>query len=211
MLAVGNRVVRHGPLKPRVGEGEGVRLQARVAEDAAGVPPDLLMAARIFRRDSAAEAVAVVPLRARPRPTPGVRRGRPRPAARGPTSSASMPRNLAAISQAQGAGPIPEAPLEVIPRDTPERVELAASREPLERLAVATGGKVFRDFEAAQLPAYLKAKTKPVERSEEVPLWDHPADSDIVLPDPDGRVGLEEAGGVALSRIRIDPGTDTDG
>jgi hypothetical protein len=81
---------------------------------------------------------------------------------------------LLAISQAQGAGPIPEAPLEVAPRDTSEKVELAAAREPLDRLAAATGGKVFNDFQAAQLPAYLKAKTKPVERSEETPLWDHP-------------------------------------
>ena len=173
MLAVGNRVVRHGPLKPRIGEGEGVRLQARIAEDAAGIPPDLLMAARVFRRDSSAEAVAVVPLRAVP--------GQPRVfegVAPGLLQGAYVVRldapQLAAISRSQGAGPIPEAPLEVIPRDTPERVELAAAREPLERLALATGGKVFRDFEAAQLPAYLKAKTKPVERTEEIPLWDHP-------------------------------------
>ena len=81
---------------------------------------------------------------------------------------------MSALAQSQGVGPIPEALLEVVPRDTPERVELAASREPLERLAVATGGKVFTAAEAGQLPAYLKAKTKPVERSEEFPLWDHP-------------------------------------
>ena len=150
--AVGNRVVRHGPIKPRVGEGEGVRLQARVAEDAAGVPPDLLMAARIFRRDSSAEAVAVVPLRAvpgQPRVFEGVAPGLP---ARGLRRPARRPATGRRISQSQGAGPIPEAPLEVIPRDTPERVELAATREPLDRLALATGGKVFRDFEAAQLP-----------------------------------------------------------
>ena len=62
----------------------------------------------------------------------------------------------------------------MIARDTPERVELAAARDPLERLAAATGGKVFADFEAAQLPALLKARTRPVERTEETPLWDHP-------------------------------------
>jgi hypothetical protein len=173
MLAVGNRVVRHGPLKPRIGEGEGVRLQARVAEDAAGIPPDLLMAARVFRRDSSSEAVAVVPLRAvpgQPRVFEGIAPGLPQGAY---VVRLDAPQ-LEAISRTQGAGPIPEAPLEVIPRDTPERVELAASREPLDHLAVATGGKVFNDFQAAQLPAYLKAKTKPVERSEEIPLWDHP-------------------------------------
>ena len=84
----GNRVVRHGPLKPRVGEAEGVRLQARVAEDAADVPPDLLMAARIFRRDSAAEALAVVPLRpvpGQPRVFEGVAPGLPRRGLRRPS------------------------------------------------------------------------------------------------------------------------------
>jgi len=173
MLAVGNRVVRHGPLKPRIGEGEGVRLQARVAEDATGIPLDLLMAARIFRRDSSAEALAVVPLRAvpgQPRVFEAVAPGLPQ----GTYVVRLDAPQLAALSQTQGAGPIPEAPLEVIARDTPERVELAAAIEPLDRLAVATGGKVFRDFQAAELPGYLKAKTKPVERSEEVPLWDHP-------------------------------------
>jgi hypothetical protein len=173
MLAVGNRFVRHGPLKPRIGEGEGVRLQARVAEDATGIPPDLLMAARVFRRDSSAEAVAVVPLRAvpgQPRVFEGIAPGLPQGAY---VVRLDAPQ-LEAISRTQGAGPIPEAPLEVTPRDTPERVELAATREPLDRLAVATGGKVFSDFQAAQLPAYLKAKTKPVEKSEEIPLWDHP-------------------------------------
>ena len=173
MLAVGNRLVRHGPLKARVAEGEGIRLQARVAEDAPGIPPDLLMAARVFRRDSP-EAVAVVPLRALP--------GQPRVfegVAPGLVEGAYVVRldapQLESLSQSQGAGPIPEAPLEVVARDTSEKVELAASREPLERLAVATGGKVFLDSDAAALPAYLKAKTRPVERSEEIPLWDHPA------------------------------------
>ena len=173
MLAVGNRVVRHGPLKPRIGEGETVRLQARIAEDATGIPPDLLMAARVFRRDSAAEAVAVVPLRAvpgQPRVFEGVAPGLPQ----GTYVIRLDAPQLEAISREQGAGAIPEAPLEVTPRDTPERIELAATREPLDRLAAATGGQVFRDFEADQLPPYLKAKTKPIEKSEEVPLWDHP-------------------------------------
>jgi hypothetical protein len=173
MLAVGNRVVRHGPLKARVGEGEGVRLQARVAEDAAGVPPDLLIAARVFRRDGATEAVAVIPLRpvpGQPRVFEGVAPGLPEGAY---VVRLDAPQ-LLEISRAQGAGPIPEAPLEVAPTDTSERVELAAAREPLERLAAATGGKVFNDFQAAQLPAELKARTKPIERSEETPLWDHP-------------------------------------
>ena len=175
MLAVGNRLVRHGPLKSRVGEGEGVRLQARVAEDASGLPPDLLMAARVVRKggSAGAEAVAVVPLRAVPG-QPRVFEGVAPPLPEGEYLVRLDAPQLASLASSQGVGPIPEAPLEVVPRDTPERVELAAAREPLERLAVATGGKVFTAAEAGQLPAYLKAKTKPVERSEEFPLWDHP-------------------------------------
>jgi hypothetical protein len=174
MLAVGNRVVRHGPLKSRVGEGEAIRLQARVAEDVANLPPDLLMASRIFRRNGSAEAVAVVPLRAvpgQPRVFEGVAPG----LVEGDYVVRLDAPQLEAISKAQNAGAIPEAPLEVAPRDTSEKVELAAAREPLERLAAATSGKVFNDFQASELPAYLKARTKPIERSEETPLWDHPA------------------------------------
>jgi hypothetical protein len=173
MLAVGNRVVRHGPLKSRVGEGEGIRLQARVAEDVANLPPDLLMAARIFRKKGDSEALAVVPLRAvpgQPRVFEGVAPGLPE----GDYVVRLDAPQLVSLSEALNAGPIPEASLEVAPRDTPEKVELAAAREPLERLAAATGGKVFNDFDAAQLPAYLKAQTKPIERTEEMPLWDHP-------------------------------------
>ena len=172
-LAVGNRAVRHGPLRPRVGEGEGARLQARISEDVTDLPPDLLIAARVFRRDSSAEAVAVVPLRpvvGQPRVFEGVAPGLPE----GNYVVRLDAPQLLALSQSQGAGPIPEAPLEVAPRDTSERVELAAARDPLERLAAATGGKVFADHQAARLPAFLKSKTKPVERTEETPLWDHP-------------------------------------
>ncbi|WP_435008823.1 hypothetical protein P12x_000071 [Tundrisphaera lichenicola] len=172
-LAAGNRVVRHGPLKARVEEGEGIKLQARVAEDVVGLPADLLIAARIFRRDSQTEAVAVVPLRpvpGQPRVFEGAAPGLPE----GPYVVRLDAPQLVTISENLGAGPIPEAPLEVIPRDTSERVELAASRDPLERLAAATGGKVFTEQEAANLPALLKARSKPVERTEETPLWDHP-------------------------------------
>ena len=66
-LAAGNRFVRFGPLKPRAAEGEGVRIQARIAEGVEGVTPDLLIAARIHRLDASTrratgEAVAIFPL-----------------------------------------------------------------------------------------------------------------------------------------------------
>jgi hypothetical protein len=173
MLAVGNRVVRHGPLKSRVEEGEGIKLQARIAEDVANVPPDLLMAARIFRKKGGSQALAVIPLRAvpgQPRVFEGVAPGLPE----GEYVVRLDAPQLVSISESQNAGPIPEAPLEVAPRETSEKVELAAAREPLERLAAASGGKVFHDFQADQLPGYLKAQTRLIERTEETPLWDHP-------------------------------------
>ena len=66
-------------------------------------------------------------------------------------------------------------PLTVAPRETSERVELAADRDPLDRLASATGGKVFTPEAAAEIPALLKSKVKTTTRTEETPLWDHPA------------------------------------
>ena len=68
-LAAGNAQVRFGPSKPRYEEGEGVTLQARISEGIAGVGPDLLIAAKIFRVDpgktgsATGEPIAIVPMR----------------------------------------------------------------------------------------------------------------------------------------------------
>ena len=70
--------------------------------------------------------------------------------------------------------PPPRRALEVVARDSPERVELAAARDPLDRLAAATGGEVLADFEADTLPALLRARTRETVRTEETPLWDRP-------------------------------------
>ena len=68
-LAVGNRAVRFGPTRPRLPEGESSSIRAQFADDAPGVGPDLLVAARVFKRGPdgkpSGEAVAVVPLRPR--------------------------------------------------------------------------------------------------------------------------------------------------
>src|SRR5207248_6833520 len=40
-LAAGNAFVRFGPVRPRIAEGEGARLQARIAEGVAGAGPGL--------------------------------------------------------------------------------------------------------------------------------------------------------------------------
>lgn len=180
--AAGNRHVRFGPLRPRVAEGEAARIQARIAEDLPDVGPDLLIAARVYRLDpatrrAAGEPVALVPLSSVP--------GRPRTfEATAPALPAGaymirldVPQLAAALGlDADREGrPIPEARLDVVERETSELVELAAARDPLDRLAAATGGRVLADHEAGQLAPLLHARTRTVIRTEETPLWDQPA------------------------------------
>ena len=174
-LGAGNRLVRFGPASSRARSGEGIKIQARVAESVRDVGADFLIAARVVKAGSKpGEAAAVVPLR----PVPG----RPRlfegiaPAlADGAYAIGLDAPALASSPGASTAGPIGEAPLTIAPRETSERVELAAIRDPLDRLASATGGKVFTVDNAGQLPALLKSKVKTTVKTEETPLWDHPA------------------------------------
>jgi hypothetical protein len=186
-LAAGNAFVRFGPLKPRAAEGEPVRLQARISEGVPGVGPDVLLAARVFRAaplengsDGQAaptptptgEAVAIVPLR----PVPGQPRAFEGIAPGLPVGSYVIRLDAPGLAQAlglEGANP-PVATLEVTQRDGSERVELAAARDPLERLAAATGGRVVLDADAGTLPPLLRSRTKTVVRTEETPLWDQP-------------------------------------
>jgi hypothetical protein len=185
-LAAGNALLRFGPLRSRVAAGEGVRLQARIGRGAAGVGDgdagNLLVAARIFRADpttgrAAGEAVALVPLRAasgRPRTFEGS-------APPLPLGSYAVRLDLPQMAEAlhldgddgRGQG-VPEATFEVVARETSERVELAAAREPLDCLAAATGGRVLADSEADQLPPLLRARNRVVTRTAETPLWDQP-------------------------------------
>ena len=72
------------------------------------------------------------------------------------------------------AGSSPEAALEIVPRQTSELVELSASRDPLDRLAAATGGRVFTISDAGQLPGILSSRTVVKTRTEETNLWDRP-------------------------------------
>lgn len=176
-LAAGNAFVRLGPLKLRSGEGAPVRLQARISEGVPGVRPDLLIAARVFPAGpKAAEAVAVVPLR----PAPGQPRTFEGVAPALPIGAYVVRLDAPGLTEAlhlepPPPAPRPEAALEVVARDTSERVELAAARDPLDRLAAATGGRVLADHEADQLPALLRARTTETVRTEETPLWDQPA------------------------------------
>jgi hypothetical protein len=179
-LTAGNALVRFGAVRPRVGEGESARLQARIS-GGDNVSSDLLVAARVFKADprtgqATGEAVAVVPLRAavgQPRTFEGLAP----PLPLGPYAvRLDVPELTEALHLDGRQGqPVPEAALHVLARDTSERVELAATRDPLDRLAAATGGRVFADFEADGLPPLLHARTRTITRTEETRLWDHPA------------------------------------
>jgi hypothetical protein len=180
-LAAGNRLVRFGPERPKVSEDDSARLQVRFAEDAPGVGPDLLVAARVFKAGppdrpggqprAQGEAIAIVPLRARG--------GEPR-AFEGLAPALPAGRYIVRLDVPQlveafkAEGPAPEAVLEVAPRETPERIELAALREPLDRLASATGGRVFADHQAGGLPSLLRTRSLEKVRTEETTLWDRP-------------------------------------
>ncbi len=177
-LAAGNAYVRFGPVHPKTVEGDSIGIQARIAEGVPGVVSDILMVARVFRTDPktnrpTGDAAAVVPLR----PTPGQPRafeGSAPPLAIGSyVVRLDVPQLAEALHLDRE--PIPQAPLEVTLRETSERIELAAARDPLDRLAAATGGRVFTDYEADGLPPLLRSLTKQVTRVEETPLWDHPA------------------------------------
>ena len=167
-LGAGNRLVRFGPTSPRARSGEGIKIQARIAEPMPDVGPDFLIAARVVKVGAKpGEASSVVPLRSvagRPRLFEGIAPGLP---------EGSYTIALDAPSLA-GADPIGEAMLTVAPRETSERIELAANRDPLDRLAAATGGKVVTPESAGEIPALLKSKAWTTTRTEETPLWDQP-------------------------------------
>jgi hypothetical protein len=175
-LASGNAFVRFGPIRPRVEEGDDVRIQARISDGVPGVGPDLLIAARLLKVvDSASRArtsdeVAVVPLSA----VPGQPRTFEGTAPTLPVGTYTIRLDAPQLADALHLDLAPEARLDVTARQTSEDVELAAARDPLDRLAGATGGRVLADHEAGQLAPLLRARTKTVTRTEETPLWDQP-------------------------------------
>lgn len=171
-LAAGNRIVRFGPDRPRPIEGDATSIRAQFADDAPGVTPELLVAARVFKKGPdgkpSGDPVAVVPLRPRA-DAPRVFQAEAPPLARGAYLIRLDVPQMGAEAPSEAA-----APLDVLPRDTPERVELAASRDPLDRLAATTGGRVFTIEDVAALPPLLKARTIERTRTEETSLWDRP-------------------------------------
>jgi hypothetical protein len=173
-LSAGNERVRFGPVRPRIGETESARIQARIAEGVSGISPSTLLVARVSRAGSKAnrgEATAVVALR----PVPGRPRTFEGTAPALPAGSYTVKLDAPGLADALQLGTPLEAPLEVTARDSSERIELAAARDPLERLATATGGTVVLDSEADRIPALLRTQTRDVVRTVETPLWDSPA------------------------------------
>jgi hypothetical protein len=182
-LASGNDWVRFGPERSELPEGEGARLVARFADGIAGVSSDELVVVRIYTAASSrgqppkAEggAVAIVPLHGVP--------GQPRTfAANAPVLAtgryvvrleATRVAEAASPGAAAAAAP-PEATLEITPRQTSELVELSAARDPLDRLAAATGGRVLTASDVDQLPDILHGRQIKKIRSEETTLWDRP-------------------------------------
>jgi hypothetical protein len=179
-LAVGADWVRFGPDRSRLPEGESPRLTARFTEGETGVVPGLLVVARIFKAGALpgeppkadGDAVAIVPLQ----PVPGQPRTFAASASALPTGRYLVRLDVPQLAGAMNAGNRtgPEAALEITPRQTSELVELAAARDPLDRLAAATGGRVFTVAEADQLPGLLQSRTIVKTHTEETTLWDRP-------------------------------------
>ena len=177
-LAAGNALVRFGPDRPKLPEGDAPRLNARFAEGVEGIGPDLLLVARVFKAKPGAtppqaegEAVAVVPMH----PVAGQPRAFAASAPALAAGSYLVRLDAPQIADAlKSEGAAPEATLEIVPRLTPERVELSAARDPLERLASATGGKVFTPLDADALAPLLLSRTVVKTHTDESPLWDRP-------------------------------------
>ena len=184
-LTAGNSLVRYGPTRPRVNEGQPLLLRARFSEEASPVGPGLLVAAKLFRATVSStegnraatavpqgDAVAVVPLRPAPL-QPRVFEG----------SCPLLPPGYYVVKlevpQMSGT-PTDLAPFEIIQGGNLERVELAMTRAPLEDLAQATSGAVFADHEAIELVPKIQARNMPRTRTESTSLWDRP-DSLIVF------------------------------
>ncbi len=178
-LSAGNAFVRFGPSQPRIAEGDDLRIQARISEGIPGIGPDLLIAARAFKvdprsRPTTSDEVAVVPLSAvagQPRMYEGTAPALPSGSY---AIHLDVPQFAASLHLEPASGAVPEARMNIVDRQTSETIELAASRDPLDRLAGATGGRVLADYEAGELAPLLRARSKTVSRTEETTLWDQP-------------------------------------
>ena len=206
-LAAGNSQVRFGPVKPRSEEGEGVSLQARISEGIAGVGPELLIAARIFKTtcrelrhwDGRARCDRADASRAGS--AAHVRRPEYRRFSRARMSCGSMYRSSRRRSNSikHRTRKLPEASIEIVSRESSERVELAAARDQVEQLASATGGRVLADYEANELAGLLHAAHQADDADGRDAAVGSAGLSGALLWNSHGRVGGAEEGGAAVN------------
>jgi len=170
-LTGGDDRVRFGATRTRVEEGDPVRIRARISETPTNLPAQPILAARVASLDDRTGAgsetlIALRPLAGQPQTfegkTPPLAPGRYSIRVEAPT-----------LGEYRGT----KASFQVVPRFSGEKVELAASRTQLERLAQATGGQVVDDDEAERLVDLLRpfARSTTVPRFRVISLWDQPA------------------------------------
>jgi hypothetical protein len=196
-LTSGNRLVQFGPVPPRVPEGTAALIRARFTETAPSVDGALLVAAKVYpaeggnsagARETPADAtlattprivppaptgepVAVIPLRLRP-DQPRVFDGSAPNLSPGRYIVTLDVPSMAEAMQAEGGEPT--AVLEVTPRETTERIELAAARDPLERLAAVTGGRVLTMDDVSSISDLLRRRSVVRVRVEPTRLGERP-------------------------------------
>lgn len=178
-LSSGNRLVQFGGVPPRVADGEPLVLRARFTEPGPVAEGSLLVAAKLYRvevsdathQTPTGDPVAVIPLRPRadqPRVFDGTV---PRLPPGRYVARLEVPQMTEAL---QAVGGEPLAAVEVLPRETSEQIELAATREPLEELARATGGRVLSPHEVDSLPKVIQARSTTRIRIEPTRLAERP-------------------------------------
>jgi hypothetical protein len=177
-LVTGNEQVRFGTREPVYDQGQEVDVVVRLAEDVPPLSPESRAGARILRLGEgdppSEEAVALVPLKARPA-QPRVLEGRVRDLPAGQyrieLAIPELADKLIGPSGPDGQPGKLRAPFSVSPRDNPEMLELATNWQLLQELATRSGGKVFTPENAAELGDLLQKKVDthlvPTERK----LW----------------------------------------
>jgi hypothetical protein len=166
-LMAGNDLVRFGTSQPSYPAGEAVQVVARLSDAAGKIEPGMSAGARILRQEvgKREQAVAVVPLvprAAQPRLLEGQLRG---------LAPGQYAVELAIPTiEDRGKGPL-RSTFDVRPPETRERIDLGTHWGLLEELAAASGGKVFRADEAAEILRLLQERQSAQTRQESQPLW----------------------------------------
>lgn len=183
-LTAGDERLRFGTSRGRYLESEPIVIKARFAESVDNVGSDWLVAARVYRAkpivganepafETTGEPLIVLPLRA------SEVQQRLFEASCGALSPGLYAVRLQVPQLGASIGST--AIFEVAPTEGSERVELAATREPLNRLAASTGGTVVTAANAMELVKALKPSNWTRVRIETASLWDRPAAFVVLL------------------------------